>query len=93
MTLSREEQETCILFNAANRETVFVFSDDPTWQKKLEKAGAVVTKIHLTGGKEYELQYRQITVRKLAVKKSMTDEQRQAAKERLKNMRKARKIK
>lgn len=87
--LEKSEMETCILFNAGNRSTVHVFSDDKTWQRKLERAGAVITKVYSSGGKEYELQYRQISIRKLGKKKEMSEEQRQAASERLKKMREA----
>lgn len=90
MTLTREEMETAIVFNAANRETVYVFSDDPTWQRKLERAGATVKKEHPGGAKEYTLAYRQVSIRKLKEKKILTDEQRQAARERFKKIREAR---
>lgn len=91
MALSREESETCILFNAADRENVHVFSDDPVFQRKLERAGAVIKKVNPSGSKEYTLRYNQISIRKLKAKKEMTEEQRQRARERLNRMREARK--
>lgn len=84
--LTNEERETIICFNAADRETVHVFSDDPVWMRKLERAGAVVTKEHPSGGKEYSLERRQVSIRKLAGKKVMSDEQRQKARERMHKM-------
>lgn len=88
-TLSREEMETCILFNAANRETVYVFSDDPVWQRKLERSGARIVKEHSSGGKEYELEYWQVSIRKKKVKREYTDEQRKTMADRLSLSRKA----
>lgn len=87
MNLTREEMETIICFNAADRETVHVFSDDQVWQRKLERAGAVITKEHPSGGKEYTLEYRQVSIRKVASKRDMSPEQRQKARERLQRMR------
>lgn len=86
MNLTREEQETIVYFSADNRETVHVFSDDIVWQRKLERAGAVITKEHPSGGKEYTLEYRQISIRKLASRREMSPENRQKAKERMHKM-------
>jgi len=79
--------ETCILFNAADRNYCHVFSNDSVWQRKLERAGAVVTKELSSGGKEYRLEAKQVSIRKLSQGRKMTEEQRNAARERLRKAR------
>lgn len=91
MTLTLEETETCFLFNAAERNTCYVFSDDKVWQRKLERAGAVITKEFPGGAKEYTLERRQVSIRKLAAKREMSPEQRMEARERIKKMLEAKK--
>lgn len=86
MKLTLEETETVLLFNAADKSTVYVFSEDKTWQRKLERAGAVLTKEFPGGAKEYTLERRQVSIRKLAAKREMPPEQRMAARERIKKM-------
>lgn len=91
MNLTSEERETLISLCADDRTTAYAFSDDPTMQRKLERAGAVITKVHPSGGKEYRLEARQISIRKIAAKRNMTPEQKANARERMKKMQEAKK--
>lgn len=89
MITTKEEQETHFLLNANNRETIHIFCDDPVWQRKLERAGAKVKRINSSGGKEYEILYKQLSIRKIS-QRTMTEEQKLAAKERMRKMREKR---
>lgn len=87
---TRAEQETHLLINADDRNLIHCFSDEPVWQRKLERAGAIITKELKGGGKEYTIEYRQLSIRK-AGKREMSEEQKAASKERMKKMLEARK--
>lgn len=89
---TRAEQEAIFYISGDNRETIHAFADDPTWQRKLERLGAIVTKELKGGGKEYTIEYRQLSIRK-AGKRDMADEQKAAARERMLKMQEARKAK
>lgn len=93
MQLTREEQEVHIHMSADNPDKWHCYVDYPAWQRKLERAGTVIVKEYPSGGKEYTLERRQISIRKLAAKRDITPEQRQASRERLKNALEAKKIK
>ena len=94
--LSRIEQETVINFNAAE-ESVDLHTSDPTWLRKMDKLveknpeqfklirvdkcqGEIVAK-------RYMFPKRFISVRSGDVKREWTDEQRQQAAERMKQIR------
>lgn len=82
--LPKEERETVISIDASNRETCIVYSSDPVYQRKLEKIGAEI--IHMDDwGKHYRLPANQVSLRK--ARKPLTEEQKEAAAERLKSTR------
>lgn len=63
--LALTEQETHLNMTADDRGTWYVFSDDPVMQRRLEKIGAVITKVMKDGvGKEYTLKASQVSLRK-----------------------------
>lgn len=90
MTSNIEIQECILTICATEKDVVHIFCDYPKWMNKLERAGAVITKVHPSGGKEYTLDVRQLSIRKKRTAKEMSEEQRQQARERLKRMRETR---
>lgn len=89
---TKAEMETLFSITEDNRNTIHVFSDSAVWQRKLERAGAVITRELKGGGKEYTIEYRQLSIRK-AGKRELSEEQKVASKERMKKMLEARKTK
>lgn len=83
--LTREEMECIFYLSADNRQTIHVFCDDLVWQRKLERLGAKITRDLGNGGKEYEIEYRQLSIRK-AGKKEMSAEQKEKARERMREI-------
>lgn len=68
-----DEIETAFYQNAANRKVWSVFTEDPVWVRKLEKAGAVLVKDNQNGGKTYTLRADQVLIR--TGKRQVSDEQ------------------
>jgi len=80
MNLSADERETTFSIMASDHKTVTVWSNDPFWQRRLEK---LVEPSTVTGESRFyqlDLDNVRFTVGK---KREMSDEQRQAAGERL----------
>jgi len=77
--------ETAFYQNAEDRSKWQVFSDDPYWQRKLEKAGAVLVKAG-GDGKTYTLRQDQVLIR--VGKRAVSKAQRDSAAIRMRNMRK-----
>lgn len=75
-----DEIETHFHITASDRNKIEVFSDDPVWQRKIEK---VTQPIKINGrSRWYELKRNQFSLRK-GEARSMTEEQRAASAERL----------
>lgn len=83
VTLTLDEQETHFHITASDRSKVEVYSDDPVWQRKLEKI-TQPTKVN-GRGKFYELRINQLSIR--AGVSNLTDEQRAAKSARMRALR------
>lgn len=87
MKPSREEMETHFTFSAADRRSCIVFSDDPWFQRKLERVGAIVTKEMTGGGKEYHMEAKQVSLRKRKDKSALSEQERLKINARMQAMR------
>lgn len=83
--LTLDEQETHFHITASNRSKVEVYSDDPVWQRKLEKI-TQPTKVN-GRGKFYELNIDQLSLR--SGKRQLSDEARARLAERMRNLKKS----
>lgn len=82
-----DEMETHFNIVASDRKTVIVFSDDPVWVARLDK---IATGTVCGDGKEYKLHIDQLVIRK--GKKQMSDAQKQAAGDRMRQMHRIKEI-
>lgn len=84
-SLTLDEQETHFNVVATNRSLVHVYSDDPVMQRKLEAVGAKVVRVSedAGGGKHYELDSRQLLLRKVPNARKLTPAQKEALGRRL----------
>lgn len=73
MARTLEEQEFSIYGNAAERNVIYGFADDPYWQRRFEAAGAELVR---TDGdaRFYKLRLNQITIRKPSKKRDISPE-------------------
>ncbi len=78
MTLTLEESETHFNIVADDRSKVFAYSDDPVFQRRLERVGAKLVKTEVSGGRHYEMSIRQLLIRKVPAAKVLSDEQKAA---------------
>ena len=64
MVLTTEEQETHISQTAEERRRGVwrVYTDDPYWQRRFDERGELI-KVEVGGGRHYEIEHRQITLR------------------------------
>jgi hypothetical protein len=87
MNLSADEREICVCQTDEERaEGVWhVYTSSPFWMRRLDKFGELVQ--DRGEGKEYRLQQNQVHLRKLPKKRVMTEEQREAVRERLQKSR------
>lgn len=88
--MSRDEQETTIVFTAAD-DTATVYTCDPVWKRRMERAAAKCAEIVQTRtdgeGVTYSVPKRCVRVTPPRI---VSPEQRQAAAERLRKAREAR---
>lgn len=80
--LSNAERETHLNLVADDRSTWIVYSDDPVMIRKLDRIGAKLVKAE-GFGKHFELDAKQVLLRKAPQKRNLTDEQKAELRERL----------
>ena len=80
-----DEQETTFTIEATDRSIVHVYSNDPVYQRKLERVGAMPYRDCDDGGKFYKLPVNQLRI--TLPPRIMTEEQRAAAAQRLRGLR------
>ena len=80
--LTLEEMEFSIYGNAAARNVLHAFSDDPYWQRRFEAAGATLAR---TDGDSrlYTLRLDQVLIRAGKAKRAMSDERKAQLADRL----------
>jgi hypothetical protein len=83
-SVSIEEQETTFTVEATDRNTLYVFSNDPTWIRRLD--GITESYREDSYGKFYKLDLSEFTFT-LRPKRKMTEEQKRASAERLQTAR------
>lgn len=83
-TIDNESRETHLNMIGVDHGTWYVFTDDPYWIRRLDKIGELVRE---TGqGREYKLQANQVIIRAIPKKAEMSDEQREASRERMRQL-------
>ena len=80
IVMANVEQETIIIWNRAE-DSAFIFTYEPTWQKRLESLGCRLVSDNGCGAKEYEIDKKRIPKPRAKVKTS--DAQRAASSERM----------
>lgn len=78
--LARDEQETVIYINAADRDRPTVYSDDPVMIKRLNK---IATGTPHGAGMAYVLDKSQVSLRQRRAKRILSDEERAELTQRL----------
>jgi hypothetical protein len=63
MDLQPNERETCFNMTGDNHNEWIVFTDDPFWQRRLERLGIVPVKV-VGAGRHYRLTDDQVLIRK-----------------------------
>jgi len=86
--LSRNEQETHFSQSAVDRmdNTVYVYSDDPVWIRKLEKMGFEGKQVDGFGGYEFVCENCLMSIRRKRTVE-LTEERREELAERMRNVR------
>ena len=85
-SLTQEEMEFSIYGNAAERNVLHAFSDDPYWQRRFEAAGATLVR---TDGDSrfYTLRLDQVLIRAGKAKRAMSDERKAQLADRMRALR------
>lgn len=89
MAQSLAEQETHLNMVADNRKVWEVFTDDPVLIRKMDRIGAVLVREESGGGRHYTLDAKQVLLRKISTKRTMSDAQRENIRTRLAASRKS----
>lgn len=81
--LTLDEMETSIIINAADRSIIEVYSDDPVWQRRLEKLAGPGRPANTGPGRFWTLDASYLALRK---PRQLSDEQRALLAERARVM-------